>query len=96
MPSLSPMSTINNVRRPSTSKRWLIIGSVLLVIGVAGILRFVLEGTNTPVEGDPQADAAWQSITIIGSALCTGIGLVMVTLGLIKRRRGARKPSDTA
>ena len=90
------MSTINNVRRPSTSKRWLIVGSILLVIGVAGILRFVLEGTNTPVEGDPQADAAWQSITIIGAAICTGIGLVLVTLGLIKRRRSHRPPTGAA
>ena len=90
------MSTINNVRRPSTSKRWLIAGGILLVIGVAGILRFVLEGTNTPVEGDPQADAAWQSITIIGAAICTGVGLVLVTLGQIKRRRSHRPPTGAA
>ena len=87
------MATSNNITTPSTSKRWLIIGAILLVLGLILIGRYAFEGTNTPVEGDAPADAAWQSGTIIGAALFTGIGVVLIVIGFLKRRILARRQS---
>jgi hypothetical protein len=85
------MATTNNIQTASTSKRWLIIGSVLLVLGLILIGRYAMEGVNTPVEGNAPADAAWQSSTIIGAALFTGVGVVTIIIGILKRRTLARK-----
>lgn len=81
------MVNSENMLRPTATKRLLVIGSILLVIGVIGILRYTFEGTNTPVEGNAPADGLWQSLTIIGAALFTGVGVVMILIALIKRRR---------
>jgi hypothetical protein len=85
------MATTNNISTGSTSKRWLIIGAVFLVLGLILIGRYALEGANTPVEGNAPADAAWQASTIIGAALFTGVGVVMIVIGILKRRTLARK-----
>jgi uncharacterized membrane protein len=84
------MVNSENILKPTATRRLFIIGGVLLILGLIGILRYVFEGTNTPVEGDAPADALWQSATIIGGAFLTGVGVVLIIIGLIKRRRVPR------
>jgi uncharacterized membrane protein len=81
------MVNSGSILKPTATRRLFILGGVLLIIGLTGILRYTFEGTNTPVEGDAPADAVWQSVTIIGGAFFTGVGLVLIVIGLIKRRR---------
>ncbi len=80
----------NNSQTPSTSKRRIILGAVLLAIGLFLVGRYALEGANTPVEGNAPADAAWQAGTVIGAALFTGVGVLLIVLGILKRRAMAR------
>jgi hypothetical protein len=83
------LNMVNSERilKPTATRRLLLIGGILLIVGLIGILRYALEGTNTPVEGDVPADAVWQSATIIGGAFFTGIGVVLIVIALIKRHR---------
>jgi hypothetical protein len=87
------MATTDNIQTPSTSKRWLITGAILLVLGLILIGRYAFEGTNTPVEGDAPADAAWQTATVVGAALFTGVGVTLIVIGILKRRTLARQRS---
>lgn len=79
--------TVNSVKKPSNGRAWLIWGAISLALGIIGILTYVLVGPNTPQEGDAQDDALWQSLTIIGAAVFTGVGLVLLVMGILKRRR---------
>ncbi|GGE99277.1 hypothetical protein [Mycetocola zhadangensis] len=89
------MATTNNIETASTSKRWLIFGSILLVLGLILVGRYALEGANTPVEGNATADAAWQASTVIGAALFTGVGVLLIVIGLLKRRTLARQQAKS-
>ena len=84
------MVNSENILKPTGSKRLFVIGGILLVIGLIAVLRYTFEGTNTPVEGNAPADAAWQSATIIGGALFTGVGVLLLVVGWLKRRRQRR------
>jgi hypothetical protein len=89
------MATTDNNQTPSTSKRTLVIGAILLVLGLILVGRYALEGVNTPVEGNAPADAAWQASTVIGAALFTGVGALLIVVSLLKRRSLARRNSSS-
>jgi hypothetical protein len=81
------MTDIENVRKASNGRALFVWGAVLLLLGIAGIVRYVI-GASHPGEGtDATSDGVWQSLTIIAAALATGAGLVMLVLGYIKRAR---------
>jgi TRAP-type C4-dicarboxylate transport system permease small subunit len=88
------MATTDNNQTPSTSKRTLVIGAILLVLGLILVGRYALEGVNTPVEGNAPADA-WQASTVIGAALFTGVGALLIVVSLLKRRSLARRNSSS-
>ncbi|MCU1639394.1 MAG: hypothetical protein JWL94_2041 [Microbacteriaceae bacterium] len=81
------MSNLNNIHRPSTGKRWLVMGAILLLVGLIGVVVFAFPRPSDVVGGDPQIDGLWQAGVTIGSAVATGAGLTMLLIGLIKRRK---------
>jgi hypothetical protein len=63
---------------------------VLAFLGIVGVAIYAFTPRNTPVEGDAQADAAWQSSIIIGSAVALGVGALLLMLGLVATMRARR------
>ena len=75
--------------RSSPARRgvYLTAGAVLALLGLVGVAIYAFTPRNTPVEGDAQADAAWQSTIIIGSAVALGVGVLLLMLGLVASMR---------
>ncbi len=69
---------------------YLTAGAVLALLGIVGVAIYSFTPRNTPVEGDAQADAAWQSTIIIGSAVALGVGVLLLMLGLVASMRARR------
>lgn len=69
---------------------YLTAGAVLALLGIVGVAIYAFTPRNTPVEGDAQADAAWQSTVIIGSAVALGVGVLLLMLGLVASMRARR------
>ncbi|WP_157425826.1 hypothetical protein [Agromyces salentinus] len=63
------------------------LGIALTVIGLIGVLTYALMPRNTPAEGEGTADGLLQSGLIIGSALLTGLGILLIMLGVAMARR---------
>jgi hypothetical protein len=81
------MTGIDNIRKSSSGRALFIWGAVLLLIGIAAIIRYVVGAAN-PGEGtDATADGVWQSLTVIAAALFSGVGVVLLVLRAIKRTR---------
>ncbi len=70
---------------------YLTLGAVLTVIGLIGIGIYAFTPRNTPVEGDGTADAAWQSGVIIGAAVATGVGVLLLLWAFVARVRARRE-----
>ena len=77
--------TIDNVTHRSGGRRQLVIGIVLLAIGIVGIVLYVT-GVTAELSG-AGSDGVTQAGTIIGAALFSGVGALLVVLGVLKRRR---------
>jgi len=84
------MSTIEGMRKPSSGSGWLSWGIVLLVLGVIGIVLFIV-GSTIPATGDQQGSSVWQTLSVILGAVFFGTGLVSVTIGAIKRKQFSRQ-----
>ena len=69
---------------------YLTVGAVLAVLGLVGVGIYAFTPRNTPAEGNAQADAAWQSTIIIGSAVALGVGALLLMLGLVATLRARR------
>ena len=79
---------------PARVGLYLIFGTVLTVIGLSGSGIYAFTPRNTPAEGDGTADAAWQSGVIIGAALATGLGVLLLLWAVVARVR-ARARDDS-
>lgn len=69
---------------------YLTAGAVLALLGLVGVGIYALTPRNTPAEGDAQADAAWQSTIIIGSAIALGVGVLLLMFALVASLRARR------
>ncbi len=69
---------------------YLTVGGILTLLGLAGVAVYAFTPRSTPVEGDAQADAAWQSTIIIGSAVALGVGVLLLMLALVASMRAHR------
>ncbi|MDQ0894154.1 hypothetical protein [Agromyces ramosus] len=69
---------------------YVVLGAVLTVVGLIGIGIYAFTPRNTPVEGDGPADAAWQSAVILGAAVCTGVGVLLLLLALVASMHARR------
>lgn len=81
------MSSIENIQRPSSGAAWFVAGAVSLVLGVAAIIALIVIGMSTPVDQDGDATGGLQGLTIIAAAAFTGLGLLLILVGALKRRR---------
>ena len=70
---------------------YLTLGVVLTAIGLIGVGIYAFAPRITPAEGDAQADAGWQSGVIIGAAVCTGVGVLLLLLALVAAVRSRRE-----
>ena len=76
---------------PARTRLYFILGAVLAVIGLVGVGIYTFTPRNTPAEGDAQADAAWQTVVIIGSAAALGVGVLLLLLGMVASMRAKRE-----
>ena len=83
------MST-GSAQKRSNGVAFLVVGAIVLAIGLAGIARWIYLAGQSSAGNASGASGVLQSLTDIGSALCVGAGLVLLTLGLIQRRNAAR------
>ena len=74
---------------PKASNGWGLVvpGAVLLLVGIA--LAVSTFGRETPGENSGGEFAAWNAGLTIGSALLVGLGVLLLALGLVRRRRRA-------
>ena len=79
---------------PARVGLYLTFGVVLTVIGLIDIGIYAFTPRNTPAEGDGTADAAWQSAVIIGAALATGIGVLLLLWAVVARVRVRARGGD--
>lgn len=85
--------------RPSRGRALFVAGAVLLLIALAGI---VVYATGLPDLASVEASAvgALRGLTVVGAAVCGGLGALLLVLAAVKRRsaaadrrRGAREAS---
>lgn len=62
----------------------LIVGIVLTVIGVIAMFLF---GFGTPGKDTALNNVAWESSLTIGSAILTGVGVLLILIAIVRRRR---------
>lgn len=72
---------------PSASGGWGLIvpGALMLVVGL--VLALTTFGRETPGPNSPGEFAAWNAGLTIGSAVLIGVGLLLLALGFVRRRR---------
>lgn len=73
--------------RPSNGIAYFVVGGILVLLGIVGV---VLYATGAP---DLVSDAndPFRALTIIGAAVATGAGLLLLVLGVVKRRSRAAR-----
>jgi protein-S-isoprenylcysteine O-methyltransferase Ste14 len=84
------MVGVEGMRKPSSGGGWLISGIVLMVLGIIGIVIFII-GSTIPATGDAQGSSIWQSLSVILGAIFFGVGLASVITGVIKRGKFAKE-----
>lgn len=74
---------------PRASRGWGLIftGAILALIGI--VTAASTFGRETPGANDGGEFAAWNAGLTIGSAVLIGVGLLLVALGFVRRRRRA-------
>jgi hypothetical protein len=90
------MTDMESVRKPGSGAGLLVAGVVLLAIGIIGIIVWITIASQPSAGNEDTGSGVLQSLVVIAAALFTGVGAVMVTLGLIKRRRKATGAEDRA
>jgi hypothetical protein len=72
---------------PAASGGWGLIvpGAIMLVVGL--ILAVTTFGRETPGSNDPGEFVAWNAGLTIGGAVLVGVGLLLLALGYVRRRR---------
>ena len=62
----------------------LVVGIILTIIGVIAMFLF---GFGTPGKDTAASNAAWESSLTIGSAVLTGVGVLLILMAIVRRRR---------
>ena len=81
--------SLSSETRPSNGIAYFVVGAILLVIGIAGIVAYA---TALPDAAQAPTDATGplRGLTIIGAAIATGAGVLLLALGVVKRRARRR------
>jgi hypothetical protein len=78
--------TLDGIKKTHHSKRMLVAAIVFLALGVVGI---ILYATGAPDATGAEANGlgALRGLTIVGAAVCFGVGALLLVLGLIRRKK---------
>lgn len=85
------MTSVEGMQKPSSGSGWLAWGIVLLILGIIGIVIFVV-GSTIPTTGDQQGSSVWQTLSVILGAAFFGVGLTAVIVGVTKRKKFGHQP----
>jgi len=80
------MSSNEGTQKPSAGLSWIVIGAILLILGLVGIVTFIV-GATMPTTGDEHGSSVWQTLSVVLGAVFFGVGLVSIINGFIKRRK---------
>ncbi|WP_430647127.1 hypothetical protein [Agromyces sp. GXS1127] len=72
---------------PARRTGLLVAGAIIGVLGLIGVGVYASMPRDTPVEGNAQADYAFQGGLIIVSAILVGIGALLLMRAWVLRRR---------
>ena len=78
---------MRSTQNPARSTSMLVVGAVAFVVGVLGIVGYIYLASQPAAGNDASSSGLMQGLLVICAAACTGLGLVLVTLGVIKRMR---------
>lgn len=67
------------------SARWMVAGAVLALVGLAAVVISLVVGNVWEEEGGTEQGALQAGILIPG-AIALGVGVVLLVIGMIKRR----------
>jgi hypothetical protein len=70
--------------KPTRGIALLVVGIILTIIGVIAMFLF---GFGTPGKDTAASNAAWESSLTIGSAVLTGVGVLLILMAIVRRRR---------
>jgi hypothetical protein len=86
---MSEPGTTDSSGGPAKSSR----GRALLVVGILltaiGAIAMFLFGFGTPGKDTTLSNAVWESSLTIGAALLVGVGILLILVALVRRRRRA-------
>ncbi|WP_173923821.1 hypothetical protein [Agromyces sp. Marseille-P2726] len=87
------MSETGEEIRTTPARRGLFfgLGAALTLVGLIGVAIYAFMPRNTPAEGEGTADGLLQSGLIIGSAVLTGIGVLLLVWGFVMSTRARRE-----
>ncbi|MBX9471570.1 hypothetical protein [Microcella sp.] len=69
---------------PDTGTSHTVLGGILLAVGLAGIVFFF--GRPSPSD-EAGGFAIWNTVIVVSSALCAGVGAYLLMRGISHRRR---------
>lgn len=76
--------TESGMTKPTRGIALLVVGIVLTVIGVIAMFFF---GFGTPGKDTAMNNAAWEASLTIGSAVLIGVGVLLILIAIVRRRR---------
>ncbi|MGN6197447.1 hypothetical protein [Humibacter sp.] len=76
--------TESGMTKPTRGIALLVVGIVLTVIGVIAMFFF---GFGTPGKDTALNNAVWETSLTIGSAILTGVGILLILIAIVRRRR---------
>lgn len=81
--------SLSSETRPSNGVALFVAGGILVLIGIAGIIAYATAFPDA-AQADLEATGPLRGLTIVGAGLATGAGVLLLVLGLVKRRARSR------
>jgi len=81
--------SLSSQTRPSNGVAFFVAGGILLLIGIAGVIAYATALPDA-AQADMEATGPLRGLTIIGAAIAMGAGVLLLALGIVKRRARRR------
>ena len=81
--------SLESETRPSKGVAYFVIGGILLLVGLVGVVAYATALPDAAL-APTEATGPLRGLTIIVAALATGAGVLLVALGVVKRRARRR------
>lgn len=82
--------SLESETRPSNGVAFFVAGGILLLLGVVGIIAYAT-GLPDAAQADLEATGPLRGATIIAAAIATGVGVLLLVLGAVKRKARVRE-----